>query len=251
MGIPPHADRVNALFNWQLVCTLDQLAALETYVGEPHLAARLTETAEDLARRSIRTFWDPDRGAFADTASRYTFSQHAQCMAILSGRLSRDMEDRCAQALVSDADLTPCRPFFSHYVFEALTRTGRIDALLSRLDSWHDMLAQGFKTTPEVEEGTRSDCHAWSAHPVYHALASVAGIRPGAMGFTSVHVRPQLGSLKSLAAEMPSPAGPIRVDFTRHGQAITGSVELPGRLSGTLEAGGRERPLQPGLTHLS
>ena len=39
------------------------------------------------------------------------------------------------------------------------------------------------------DAGTRSDCHAWGAHPVFHFYATVLGIRPAAPGFRRVNRR--------------------------------------------------------------
>lgn len=70
------------------------------------------------------------------------------------------------------------------------------DALFARLENWFDLPSQGFKTTPEQPEPTRSDCHAWGAHPLFHFYASILGIRPAAPGFSRVEIAPQLGQLQ-------------------------------------------------------
>lgn len=85
-----------------------------------------------------------------------------------------------------------------------------IDAL-ARLQEWETLLGDGLKTTIEMPEPTRSDRHAWGAHPLFHFHATLAGIRPAAPGFESVEVKPQLGSLSWIEAEMPHPRGTIRV----------------------------------------
>ena len=73
-------------------------------------------------------------------------------------------------------------------MFETYAQLGRIDALFERLSLWFELPAQGFTTTPEMPEPTRSDCHAWGAHPLYHMFASLLGIRPAAPGFRSVTI---------------------------------------------------------------
>jgi hypothetical protein len=52
------------------------------------------------------------------------------------------------------------------------------------------MLDNGLTTFAETPEPTRSDCHAWSAHPLYHFFASILGIRPVEPGCSQISIRP-------------------------------------------------------------
>ena len=61
---------------------------------------------------------------------------------------------------------------------------------VERLEPWRGMLAMGLTTVPETPEPTRSDSHAWSAHPNYGLLATVLGVRPAEPGFRSVRIAP-------------------------------------------------------------
>ena len=83
------------------------------------------------------------------------------------------------------------------------------------------------KTVLEQPEPTRSDCHAWGSHPMYHALASVAGIRPAAPGFAAVRIEPQPGPLTAIRCAVPHPSGlEVRLEIARgadgawHGEAF-------------------------------
>jgi hypothetical protein len=79
------------------------------------------------------------------------------------------------------------------------------------------MLAMGLTTTPEQPEPTRSDSHAWSAHPDYGLLATVLGIGPAAPSFRLVRVAPHLGPLQHAEGRVPHPYGPIDVELVRRG----------------------------------
>jgi hypothetical protein len=98
-----------------------------------------------------------------------------------------------------------------------------VDQLFEKLDLWHTLKRDGLKTTIESPEPTRSDCHAWGAHPLYHYYATIAGIRPAAPGFTEVTIQPQLGTLTELDAILPHPLGEIRVQVRNSHTTI----ELP------------------------
>ena len=100
------------------------------------------------------------------------------------------------------------------------------------------MLAMGLTTTPEQPEPTRSDSHAWAAHPNYGLLATVLGVRPAAPGFRRVRVAPHLGTLRHAEGTGPHPDGTIDV---RVGE----SVALPlGRYTVLAAAPGRVRGAQ-------
>ncbi|MFA7237685.1 MAG: alpha-L-rhamnosidase C-terminal domain-containing protein [Phycisphaeraceae bacterium] len=131
-----------------------------------------------------------------------------------------------------------------------LCKMGRTGLLLERMKLWYDLPAQGFKTTVECPEPARSDCHAWGAHPIYHAFASILGIRPGGFGFKTVRISPQLGPLDHAEGTLPHPLGDIVVNLRRQGRKLTGFIELPAGLGGTLFTDGLETPLPPGRTVL-
>jgi hypothetical protein len=109
------------------------------------------------------------------------------------------------------------------------------------------MLAMGLTTVPETPEPTRSDSHAWSAHPNYGLLATVLGARPNASGFRSVRIAPHLGPLQRAEGRIPHPLGEIEVRLTRAGdRGLKGEVTLPNGLSGIFEWEGSSQPLRPG-----
>ena len=111
-----------------------------------------------------------------------------------------------------------------------------MDALFARLEPWHKMLAMGLKTTPETVPLTRSDCHAWSAHPLFHFYTTVLGIRPASMGFATVEITPQLGQHDHASGKMVHPTS----------GKISGSITLPDGVIGTANINGKLIPLKGG-----
>ncbi len=93
------------------------------------------------------------------------------------------------------------------------------------------MVLLGLTTWAEQPEPTRSDSHAWSAHPNYDLLTIVAGIRPRTPGFATVIVAPHLGSLKHLSVAVPNPKGMTEAEYTVEGTRV---ITLPAGVSGEL-----------------
>jgi hypothetical protein len=231
---------------WQVAYGLNALAQLEEMMGEPLLAQRNRQTAAALAATAERVYFDKARGMLADNLDHSKFSEHTQVMALVSGQLSSNLRESASKVLTTKSDLKTSSIYFSHYTFEALREIGRIDTLIERLAPWFDHAKNGLYTLIEQNEPTRSDCHAWGAHPIYHFFATILGVRPTAFGFEKVEIRPQLGPLTLARGEMFHPRGRIRVDLQQKQGRIGGEIALPEGLTGTLIANGQPVALKGG-----
>lgn len=246
-GVPPEGVAgVSGLMNWQFVYVLTLVADLAGALGHSDWAAGARRQAADLAARATEAFWDGERGLLADDRARQHFSEHTQCLAILSGLLGPERREKLAQGLLQDGDLARTTIYFSHYLFEAYRELGRIGALFDRLGLWLDLEGQGLKTTLESPEPSRSDCHAWGAHPLFHFFASILGIRPSEAGFGGVVITPQLGPLERAGGRLVHPRGEIVVEVERRDGELRGTVELPQGVTGVARIGGRTQPLHEG-----
>ncbi len=246
-GVPADGDAgVSGPLNWQLVYTLALMAELETWCGESQLAERCQRHASDLSAKASTFFWDDKRQLFSDDAAKKEFSEHCQCLALLSEELDADRAKAVGDALVKDQNLQRTTIYFTHYLFETYRQLGRPDKIVDRMKLWFDLPAQGFKTTPESPEPTRSDCHAWGAHPLYHYFASILGVRPGSLGFATVTIEPQLGPMGRAWGSLVHPKGMIEIDAEGDAKKIEVTVTLPAGVTGQLLFGGKTTPLHEG-----
>ncbi|MEN6372763.1 MAG: alpha-L-rhamnosidase C-terminal domain-containing protein [Armatimonadota bacterium] len=227
-GIPPDGHLgVSGILNWQTALILGLAAELENTFGDPEIAQRNLRMRDRISATSKEVFWDNDRGIFADDLSKEHYSEHSQCLALLGGTVDGYKRDRMIEGLLTDPNLERTTIYFSHYLFETYRLIGRIDKLFERMGLWFDLKGQGFKTTLEKPEPSRSDCHAWGAHPVYHYFASVLGIRPASPGFKTVKIEPQLGHLSYAKGEMVHPKGMIKVEVEQKDGKISSNIALP------------------------
>jgi hypothetical protein len=187
----------------------------------------------------------------ADTPEKNAFSQHANILAILTDAIPVKDQGPVLDKVMKDASLTQATYYFKFYLFEAMRKTGTGNRFLDQLKPWYDMLDIGLTTFAENPEPTRSDCHAWSASPLYALLAITAGIEPAAPGFREVRIRPHPGHLNSIQAKVPVPAGLVSLDWKKGASGIRAVAELPAGTKGTLEWQGKSWPLAPGRNELS
>ncbi len=262
-GVPPQdADGGSVPLSLQLALALREAADLEQAFGEPERAARHRARADAIVEAARRLAWDAGRGFVADTPAKKRFSQQANILAVLAGAAPAGQEKALLDRILAmprpsirDAGrrgsgfdgVARASVYFRFYLSRALEALGQGERYLPELEPWREMLDVGLSTFAEIPSaGTRSDCHAWSAHPNYDLLRVVAGVKPGAPGFRTVRVEPHLGTLDRLDATMPHPHGPISVSYRREGTALAAKVTLPSGLTGEFAWRGTTRALQPG-----
>jgi len=229
---------------------LQQGARIEASLGDKARGQADLAKAEAL-KVAIRTrCWVPGRGLFADNPDGAVFSQHMNALAILydvaTPTEARSILDRIVvpgKGIDAPAGMFTTSYYFAWYLAQAFVHAGQGDRYLALLDTWRDLLKLNYTTWPEERGDTRSDTHAWSAHPTADLLDIVAGIGPGEAGYRSVRIAPALGRLTRIDATAATPAGPVTVRYRVVGQRMTVEVTRPATLPGTFEWRGRDYPL--------
>lgn len=241
------------------VTTLEYLGALadaadlENSLGDQTLGSRYQARAAHVRESVYASCWSPSRGLLADTPDQKVFSQQANFLAVLYDVIPNENQKGVLRKLLAiDPGTIPdgvlsASYYFRFYLARALDHAGMADEYLNSLAPWRQLLPLHFSTWPETPGETRSDSHAWTAHPIYDLLTLVAGIEPISPGFATVRIAPHLGNLPSLTATFPHPDGTIKVDYRRHSDSLTATITLPGKLTGSFVFNGKTWPLNPGM----
>jgi hypothetical protein len=244
-------DGVNAELNLYWNLAMRSAALVERVLGHELQARYWEKKSKVLKKKIIEKFWSKERGLLADTPKKDDFSEHTQSLALVGDVLPEDKAEIAFRHLIEDEDLKRCTVYFSYYLFETYFKYGRGDIFLKRLDLWRDYVKKGLATTQEAPDHgknnqleSRSDCHAWGAHPIWHMQTGLAGIRSAAPFFEKVLVSPCPGSLREIKASHPHPKGWVEVDLKFDGDRATGTVYTP--VAGTFRYAGREFPLSVG-----
>jgi len=263
-GMPPQDEGGgSSVLTLQFIEALRYAAELEHAYGDPRVAQDYRRAADRAAEGVREHCWNQHYGVLADTPAQQHFSQHANILGIWLDVIPADRHKQVLSKIlsVSDSGFTATGPlppmtaatyYFRFYLARALEHAGMADDYLRTLKPWHDMIALGLTTWAESPEPTRSDSHAWSAHPNYDLLTIVAGIRPRSPRFESVLIEPHLGGLKLVHATLPIAKGVIEVQYSRATKGmVAAEVTLPRGVSGELVWKSRRTPLHPGKQNFS
>jgi len=253
-GIPPdgNSERPNAEINLQYLHAIRSAAIAEEAVGDQTLADYWRAKERRLAAAIRKVFWDSVRGQFASEVSHRKFSEHAQCLALLGDVVTGEEADRCFKALTEAKDLARGTIYYKHYLFATFFKFGRADLFFRNLGFWRDCKEWGLSTVLENPwTDSRSDCHGWGSHPLWHLHTGVAGVRSAAPWYEKVLVAPQPAHLKFIRSKTPTPKGDVVLDLHFGGGKATGTVTLPEGLSGVFRWAGADSALRSGVNAIA
>jgi alpha-L-rhamnosidase len=235
---------------------LNDAADLEQAFGDPSIATQHRLRAEGVRSGLTRECWSAKRKLVADTPDLDVFNQQASILGVLYDVVPKDEQQTVLKKMLAvepgtiPDGMLSASYYFRFYLARALDHAGMGDEYLGSLDPWRQLLPLHFSTWPEQPGDTRSDSHAWSAHPIYDLLTLVAGIEPASPGFATVRIAPHLGGLRSLQAASPHPQGMIAVRFERSGDTLEATITLPDNLTGEFVYNGKSQALHGGVNHL-
>ena len=263
-GVPPQdADGGSTFLTLQFVEALRAAGELEAKFGSEERVGEYQAIIRRASEALNRECWDAERGLYADTPARNSWSKQANVLAVLLDIAPSDQQQSILKRLMTAKDrestvvdgktvppMSEMSYYFRFYLNRALDHAGLGDTYLSQLTPWYKMLDLGLSTWAETPEPTRSDCHAWSASPNYDLLTIVAGIRPGSPGFKTVRIEPHLNGLHQLDASMPHAGGKIVTSYRLGSKGWSATITLPPGVDGQLSWKNEISPLHSGMQTL-
>lgn len=204
-GVPPGNDKATAnRILWCLANSIasrlsQRLSGSDIRLGDNLLEQFLTEPG-GLVKSSTDADWQP--------------SEHAEAMLRFAQLMHGQEASPWPGGSLAGANAARCTFYFSYY--KHLAMSARDDApfdYMAELAPWKEMIESGLTTFAENPEPTRSDCHAWSAHPILGFFQIVAGVTSIARGWERALIAPKPGSLRRFSARIAHPAGDLNVRF--------------------------------------
>ena len=232
-GLPQGVEEGESAILWlQFAMAASQMSEILYAFKMPKEAAYYSSIAWSIRSKVHSNCYDQEKGYYADSPKKTEYSQHVNALAILCGMVTGEEAERLAERVMTDKELIQCTTYYRFYLHRALAKIGRSDLFLSNLQPWEEMINLNLTTFAERQEPTRSDCHAWSANPMYELLSGVCGIEPAAPGFERVRIAPNPGHLKKIKASMPHPKGEIKFDYKQKKGKTSVIVILPANCYG-------------------
>jgi len=118
-------------------------------------------------------------------------------------------------------------PYQEMYIEMAMSMLNAGDALTRMRSRYAAMIDSSSSTLWEEFPAGNSNNHAWSAGPLYQLSAYAAGVRPTLPAYSEFIFQPQVTSLNTILALVPSPKGDIIVSYNRGANVYTQTLTNP------------------------
>ena len=214
----------STIINLMYVHALERAAVLWEAGGRPYLAEEYRRRKNAILERVQALCWDERRGLYREGPEFEQYSQHAQAWAVLDGMAEGERARAILCHAMNDPDVLRVSFSTSYEWFRALEKAGLYGLTESDMARWAALPVQGNTTCPETPENSRSECHAWSALPIYEFIRSMAGIR---FENGQIIVKPDLSYLPDLRGRFMTPMGPVDFDYRRENGKQICDLTLP------------------------
>ena len=249
-GVPPHGtDHPLTLSSMLYSAALEQAASLAVEIGREYLAKEYSERREAVNAAVNKHCYNKKKKFYEDVPGFGGYSEHTAVWAVLCGAVSgKDAEALIDRSFASDVNRASFS--FNYYTFRALEKTGKYKEYAGRLfGGWYKMLDMGCTTWCENPDNPRSECHAWSAAPIYEYSAMYLGIKPASTGFRTAVIAPDFSLADKVSGAVPTPLGVIHISWTVENGKTELSLKLPKGMKTELILPGRAAESVRGAYH--
>jgi hypothetical protein len=249
-------------YNALYVMALQNAAALATALGHSDDAARWSARATTVAAAINTHLWDANAGAYLDSAvGAVRHGQDGNGYAVLTGVADAPRASSVLgylatnnatpygnsfmdnDTLVSDGSQR-VYAFTSYPEIQARFRTGQADSAIDQIKRMYGWMTthdpgitswEGIGAGGSMYEGPyTSAAHGWSTGVLPALTNDLLGATPTGPGFATWSVSPNPGSVRWARGQLPTPHGPLRVDWTNGAHVFALTIDAPRGTSGVV-----------------
>ncbi|MGZ7441480.1 alpha-L-rhamnosidase-related protein [Paenibacillus sp. TH7-28] len=238
----------STIHNLIYAAALQAGAELNAATGRSQVGEEYQERWDMILAAIERLCWSEEKGMYREGPAFEQYSQHAQLWAVLAGLCKEERAKRVMTSALDEPGVLKCSFSMSFFLFRALERAGLYHRTIELFNLWRDLLPLNITTLPETPWEPRSDCHAWSALPLYEFTHCLLGVKAAKPGWAELIIEPDPLNLEAMSGEVHTPTGVVSVVWRRNeetfsvwGQAPSGipfTVRLPGGIERYYAKGG-------------
>ena len=219
---------------------LDMASRVAALQGDTARVAKYARLRQETAAAFNRELWVGEKGLYRDgkpfqtsvkphqwmPADRdiETFSPHVNLLAVLYDLAPNDRQAAIVERVLAVQPLNT-QPWFMHWVFQAIDHAGLFDRFgVPQMRRWRIVPeTQSFR---EMWNGGDLS-HGWCSTPLVQMSSRVLGVTPGAPGFKTITIRPNLCDLEWARGSVPTPHGDVAVAWAMGHDQLTLDVTVP------------------------
>lgn len=184
LAVPPAYYKTGSATYHSLVYAyvLSRASELCCFLGRYDTAEEYTRRRDELIEAVRKHCFDRETGFFLDgPGTNGEVSQHCQIFAVLAGCVSgEDAKVLLRRSILQREQYGLVKASFAlgFYMFRAVSLADVYEECWSTLiQPWEKMIADNLTTWAESESMMRSDCHGWSATPVWEIGTEILGVK--------------------------------------------------------------------------
>ena len=213
---------LNLMYAYALRCGED----LFRRAGRGGIAEEYAQRRAALLARIRESCYDPEKGLYREGPACEQITQHAQAWAVLNGLASGKEAGALLQRALQDPGCLRVTFSTAYEWFRALEEAGMYGQIRKDMEDWIRLLDLDCTACPETPAHARSDCHAWSALPMFALIRHFAGIREQADG--TLRIVPYLADLPDLEGQAVTSQGTVRFAYRKNAAGeLNADVSLP------------------------
>ena len=238
---------VNTVVNAFYLRSLTLMAELAKALGKDAEAAGYLAHERTAQRAFQKQLFDGRRGIYRDGKGTDHTSQHANLFPLAFGLVPAKNRDSVTKFVASRG--MDCSVYAAQYLLEGLFENGadtQACALMTApgARSWRHMVESGTTITWEAWDQKFKPnldwTHAWGAAPANLLPRYLLGVQALTPGWKTAQVAPHPGALAAAAGKIPTPLGPVLVDWRNEGN-FTLTLELPKEMTARVELPAAEK----------
>ncbi len=217
------------LYNAWYYLALDSVASMAKLLGHEDDLQEAQSRMASIEEQFNKRFWNGKE--YRSPQYEGPTDDRGQALAVVSGLAKSDQFSQIRNVLREQSHASP---YMEKYVLQALFEMGFYEDAYQRMAKrYHKMVESDLTTLWEgwgigtEGFGGGSYNHAWSGGPLILLSKYAAGIFPLEPEYKSFGVRPKLGPLKHVEAEVSTVAGVVRVTATQSESKFSLTVDVP------------------------